>query len=299
MDFRSEALAELARDAALERSDFLVRAGEQLERFMNANGNRIESLGGLVLIDGEDEYLAVAPDGTFRSRSRIFDDATGEWTSETEVIESAPELVELYNPADVYAAFAEAAEDAGAEEDENEEGAEGAERAPDAEDATDVEGSRRVNGEDPYAGAADRWAASARPDALDDDSDEAAARRMYDLALDYQERSQISEARLIELFQADAVELSERLGEVVITEDDDEKLVLATGARLRASVLSEESGNWEALEDPVSLVEYYDPTDVFSDLADAVAEAWPSVAPAEAGAEGEGAVEGAEDGSAR
>ena len=299
MDFRSEALAELARDAALERSDFLVRAGEQLERFMDANGNRIESLGGLVLIDSEDEYLAVAPDGTFRSRSRVFDDATGEWMSETEVIESAPELVELYNPADVYAAFAEAAEDAGSEEDENEGGAERAERTPDAEDATDVEGSRRVNGEDPYAGAADRWAASARPDALDDASDEAAARRMYDLALDYQERSQISEARLIELFQADAVELSERIGEVVITEDDDEKLVLATGARLRASVLSEESGNWEALEDPVSLVEYYDPTDVFSDLADAVAEAWPSVAPAEAGAEGEGAVEGAEDGSSR
>jgi len=296
MDFRSEALAELARDAALERSDFLVRAGEQLERFMDANGNRIESLGGLVLIDSEDEYLAVAPDGTFRSRSRVFDDATGEWMSETEVIESAPELVELYNPADVYAAFAEAAEDAGAEEDEDEEGADG---APAADDATDVEGSRRVNGEDPYAGAADRWAASARPDALDDASDEAAARRMYDLALDYQERSQISEARLIELFQADAVELSERIGEVVITEDDDEKLVLATGARLRASVLSEESGNWEALEDPVSLVEYYDPTDVFSDLADAVAEAWPSVAPAEAGAEGEGAVEGAEDGSSR
>jgi len=296
MDFRSEALAELARDAALERSDFLVRAGEQLERFMNANGNRIESLGGLVLIDGEDEYLAVAPDGTFRSRSRVFDDATGVWLSETEVIESAAELVELYNPADVYAAFAEAAEDAGAKEDEDEEGAE---RAPAADDATDVEGSRRVNGEDPYAGAADRWAASARPDALDDDSDEAAARRMYDLALDYQERSQISEARLIELFQADAVELSERLGEVVITEEDDEKLVLATGARLRASVLSEESGNWEALEDPVSLVEYYDPTDVFSDLADAVVEAWPSIAPAEAGAEGEAAVEGAEDGSAR
>ena len=115
MDFRSEALAELARDAALERSDFLVRAGEQLERFMGANGNRIRSLGGLVLIDGDDEYLAVAPDGTFRSRSRVFDEATGAWISETEIIESAAELVELYNPADVYAAFAEAAEDTGPE----------------------------------------------------------------------------------------------------------------------------------------------------------------------------------------
>jgi len=65
----------------------------------------------------------------------------------------------------------------------------------------------------------------------------------------------------------------------VVTEDDDERLVLATGARFRASVLSEESGKWEALEDPGSIVEYYDPTDVFSDLADAIAEAWPSVAP--------------------
>ena len=33
----------------------------------------------------------------------------GEWHSETEVIESAAELVELYNPAEVFAAFAEAA----------------------------------------------------------------------------------------------------------------------------------------------------------------------------------------------
>ena len=47
MDFRNEALAELARDAALERSDFLVRAGEQLERFIGANRERIRALGGI------------------------------------------------------------------------------------------------------------------------------------------------------------------------------------------------------------------------------------------------------------
>ena len=56
-------------------------------------------------------------------------------------------------------------------------------------------------------------------------------------------------------------------------------------------MLSEESGNWEALEEPTQLVEYYDPTDVFSDLADAIAEAWPGVAPAgsdDSGADGSG-----------
>ena len=288
MDFRSEALAELARDASLERSDFLVRAGEQLERFMKANDGRIRSLGGLVLLDSDDEYLAVAPDGTFRSRSRVYDEDTGDWVSETEVIEAAAELAEIYNPADIFAAFAEAAENAEAAggDDEAEEG-----------DGLTI----RVNGEDPYAGAADRWAAVqpgdvAEPDE-DDGTDEAAARRLYDLALDFQERSQVTEGRLLSQFEEAAAELSARLGEIVITEDDDERLVLATGAKLRASVLSEESGSWEALEEPSQLVEYYDPTDVFSDLADAIAEAWPGVAPAAEGAEVSEGADSAEGGS--
>ena len=43
----------------------------------------------MVLIDEDPDYLSVAPDLTFRSRTRFVDDLTGEWTSETEVIESA------------------------------------------------------------------------------------------------------------------------------------------------------------------------------------------------------------------
>ena len=74
------------------------------------NGSRC--VGGLTLIDEEPDYLSIAPDLTFRSRSRYQDDVTGEWVSETEVIETASELVELYNPADIYAAFAEAAREA-------------------------------------------------------------------------------------------------------------------------------------------------------------------------------------------
>src|SRR5215212_5267630 len=112
MDARHNALmAEMARDAGIERSDFLVRAGEQLERFISANRARIRELGGLVLIDDDPDYLAVALDGTFRSRARVFDDATNEWVTETEVIETAAELVELYNPADILQAFAEATEE--------------------------------------------------------------------------------------------------------------------------------------------------------------------------------------------
>jgi len=106
---RTDLLGELARDAALERSDFLVRSAEQLQGFLEANAARIKEIGGMTLIDDDPDYLSVAPDLSFRSRTRFQDEATDEWVSETEVIESAAELVELYNPADIYAAFAEAA----------------------------------------------------------------------------------------------------------------------------------------------------------------------------------------------
>lgn len=293
MDFRNEALAELARDAALERSDFLVRAGEQLERFIGANRERIRALGGLVLLETDDDYLAVAPDGTFRSRSRVFDEATGSWVSETEVIESAAELVELYNPADVYAAFAEAAEEADASEDEEEDAGEIAGEAVDES----AERPGGLNGEDPYAGAADRWAAGHPADEAEAGEDP--VRDLYDLALDYQEKSQQLEAGLLEEFGSEAAGLSALVGEIVITEDDDERLVLDAGARFRAAVLAEETGRWEELRDAASIVEYYDPTDVFSDLADAIAEAHPDVAPPIDGSGGEGgqARAGTEDGA--
>src|SRR5918993_4821993 len=112
MDSHNDLLGELAADAALERSDFIVQATEQLRRFLDHHKDRIAVLGGLTLIDDDPDYLSIAPDLTFRSRTRYLDDLTGEWTSETEVIESAGELIELYNPADLYTAFADAAREA-------------------------------------------------------------------------------------------------------------------------------------------------------------------------------------------
>src|SRR5947209_14603637 len=109
---RNDLLGELAADAALERSDFLVRATDQMHRFLEANGDRLRELGGLTLIDDDPDYLSIAPDSTFRVRSRFEDPVTNEWVSETEVVESAAELVELYNPAEIFASFAEAAREA-------------------------------------------------------------------------------------------------------------------------------------------------------------------------------------------
>jgi hypothetical protein len=285
MDSHNDLLGELAADAALERSDFIVQSTEQLRRFLDHHKDRIAVLGGLTLIDDEPDYLSIAPDLTFRSRSRYLDDITGEWVSETEVIESASELIELYNPADIYAAFAEAAREAA-----------GLPAEPTAEgdllDTAGIAPDEAVSqGEDPYAAAADSWAAG-QPISLSEDDDESAARRLYDLALEFQERSQRSEARLLDEFEGASSGLVSVIGDLIIVDDDDERLSLTVNG-FRAEVIPEDSEEeWRPLSGSEQLVEFYDPTDVFGDLADALAEAFPAVAPelsgeAAAGASGD------------
>jgi hypothetical protein len=275
MDARIEArrtavLAEIARDASLERSDFLVRAGEQLDRFMAANAGRIRELGGLTLIDDDPDYLAIAPDGTFRSRARVFDEAKNDWVSETEVIETAAELVEIYNPADILQAFMDAREgEAWAGEASDEPG------GSDGESQADDDGET-APAPDPYAGAADSWAAG-QPDVPEVHDEAGAAAALYDLALDFQERSQRAEAGLLEQFENAASGLLGRLATLVIVQDEDEQLSLGVGG-FRGRVIPEGETGWEDLTGPDSIVRYYDPTDVFGDLAEAIAEAYPEAA---------------------
>jgi hypothetical protein len=269
---RNDLLGEIAADAALERSDFLVQATEQLRRFLDANKDRVAEIGGLTLIDDDPDYLSIAPDLTFRSRTRFVDELSGEWTSETEVLESPSELVELYNPADVYAAFADAARaSAGLGEEPT--------ATPDLLETAGIGIDESIStGPDPYAAAADDWAAT-QPMPLDADDDELAAQRLYDLALEFQERSQRSESRLLEQFEDAASLLAGRIGDLVINDDEDERLTLTAAGEFRAEVLTEEENEWRPLGSADELVEYYDPTDVFGDLADALAEAYPSIAP--------------------
>ena len=239
----NDLLGELAADAALERSDFLIQATEQFRRFLGANGDRIKSLGGMTLIDEEPDYLSIAPDLTFRSRSRYLDDDTGEWVSETEVIESAAELVELYNPADLFQAFAESAREAAGL------GRADRGRRPDGNGRDRARRDGRDQGADAYAGAADAWAAGRLDPEADDE--ESAARRLYDLALTFQERSQVSEARLIDQFEEAATRLTGLLGDLIIVDDDDERLTLEASGGFRAEVIPEDAeGAWRTLSTP-------------------------------------------------
>ena len=260
---RNALLADMARDAEFERTDFLARAGEQLDRFMNAHQARIRDLGGIVLIDEDPDYLAVSPDGTFRSRSRVYDEARGEWITETEVIEKAAELVELYNPADILQAFAEAqAEDAGIDDGAG---------TPDG----DADAAPRAE-EDAYAGAADQWAAG-QPEVAEAHDEQSAAMALYELALDFQDRSQRTESGLIEQFENAASTLLGMVGTLVIVDDDDEHLALGAGG-FRGRVIPEGATTWQDVSSPDQIVRYYDPTDIFGDLAEALADAYPAVA---------------------
>jgi hypothetical protein len=261
---RNALLADMARDAELERSDFLARSGEQLDRFMAAHSNRIRQLGGIVLIDDDPEYLAVAPDGTFRSRSRVFDETRGDWISETEIIETAAELVEIYNPADILQAFAEAeAEDVGLDELQGE-----PEVVADGDLGGVVDGGL-------YAEAADQWAAG-QPEVREARDEQGAALALYELALDFQDRSQRTEAGLIEQFENAAGGLLGLVGTLVIVDDDDEHLSLEAGG-FRGRVIPEGETGWTDISSPDQIVRFYDPTDVFGDLAEAIVDTYPSV----------------------
>ena len=268
---RNALLADLARDAEIERTEFLARAGEQLDRFMSSHGGRIRQLGGLVLIDDDPDYLAVTAEGTFRSRSRVYDEGRGEWIVETETIETAAELVELYNPADILQAFADAqAEDIGVD------GGDGAGLEDDA-------GGERKSVDDAYAAAADQWAAG-QPEVAQAHDEASAALALYELALDFQDRSQRTEGGLIEQFENAAGIVLGMIPTVVIVDDDDEHLSLEVGG-FRGRVIPEGATSWQDISSPDQIVRYYDPTDIFGDLAEALSDAYPAVA-GEAEAEG-------------
>ena len=281
-DTRAGKLGEIATEAGIERASFLTDAASQFLRFLDENADRIRDLDGLVLIDDDPDYLAITGDGTFRSRTRYQDDS-GKWVSEDETIESGAELIEIYNPADIYAAFSDAARaEAGLPD-----------QPTAAEDLLETAGIASEVGVEQAADDDDQV------DVMGIPSDkEAAARMLYDLALTFQEKSQRTEASLLDDFQDASEGLAEVLGSTKIVDDEDERLWYRPDGTFEGEVIpagdddDEEEGasepNWQTLTTPRDLVQFYDPTDLFGDLAEALAEEHPSVAPElEAGNEAE------------
>jgi hypothetical protein len=283
---RASILEDLASDAARRRDEFLSDAGRKFVRFLDANKYQLKELGGLVLIDDEPDYLFVSEEGTFRSRTRYQAD-DGEWVSETEDIENAEELVEIFNPADLYAAFidaaeAETSEPAESEDEEADEVDGAADEADDAEEVVAEPQPLEMIDDDAAEPSLYGWLDVA-PLAPKDQAD--AARLMYDLALTFQEGSQFEQARLIEDFQTAAAPAAELLGDSKFVDDEDERLWLRTSGAIEGEVVptrdDEDEGEveWQPLSTADDMVQFYDPTDLFGDLAEAIADSHPEVAP--------------------
>ena len=71
----------------------------------------------------------------------------------------------------------------------------------------------------------------------------------------------------------------------MMLDDDDERLWFKRSGRFEAEVVperdedDEDEGQWVALlESPDEMVQFYDPTDLFGDLAETLAEQYPEVA---------------------
>jgi hypothetical protein len=100
---------------------------------------------------------------------------------------------------------------------------------------------------------------------------------LYDLALEFSERAQRAEAALLAAFSAEAAALMAQTGPITVDDDDDEQLELRADGVFAGAVLDSDSGDWVAIGTPEDIVRYYDPTDVFLDLAEAIADRFPGV----------------------
>ena len=277
MDSHMDLLGELASDAALERQDFIFQATEQLRKFLDHHRERIARPRRPDADRRGARLPSIAPDLSFRSRSRYHDETTGEWVSETEVIESAAELIELYNPADIFAAFADAAREAAGLRP----------RPPPRARSSRQPGSRReetvVFGEDPTLRG--RRLVGSRPAGL-----ARGGRRGVGGPATVRPRPRVSGAKPAERGPAPRGIRGRRGRLVRDPRRPDHRRRRRRAAHpdgdrcFRAEVIPEDAaGRVADARDADELVEFYDPTDVFGDLADAIAEGFPSVAPELAG----------------
>ena len=268
---RIQALRELSNEAELERKDFVWEATEQLRRFLQAQRERLLEIGPLKLVDDEQDYLVYHPaDQTWTTRLTYQDPADKEWYDEEQVLESVSEIVELYNPADIYAWLVEAAQDPVAhlvpadrlaEEDA---AAEGAHEPPEA----DTEGD---------------WQSQ-----LPERQQEAlAAQRLWQLADTFRQQMQAQEKQTLWEFSANAEDVLARTGDLVLVDEEEDVLVLRSDGRFETSLdLSDAPGRGPdvtarraglSVADARTIADYYDPADILQWVTDALSQRYPAL----------------------
>jgi hypothetical protein len=262
---RLVALRELAAEAELERRDFLYEATEQLRRFLEQNRDRLREIGPIKLVDNEQDYLLYHPvDETWTTRLTYQDPADHEWYDEEQLVDTIIELVELYNPADIFAWLLEASRD-----------------APGHLVAAD-ELAREEEVVDPPS--ADDWQAELPPP----QQETLAAQRLWQLADAYRAQLGTAQAQLLREFTSNAEEVLRRTGDLPLLDEPEDMLVLRADGRFETSLdLSDRPdevvGSVDARRAGLTVTEaktiaaFYDPADVLHWVTEALTERYPAV----------------------
>jgi hypothetical protein len=263
---RLTAMRQLASEAEMERRDFIYESTEQLRRFLDTNRERLAEIGPIKLVDDETDYLLYHPvDGTWTTRLTYQDPADNEWYDEEQLVEAVSEVVELYNPADIYAWIMEAA-------------ANPADHLVPADELADAEAVETV--EEPEGD----WQATLPPT----QQETIAAQRLWQLADAYRGQISTQQRQLLREFSANAEEVLARTGPLNLLDDADDVLVLRADGQFETSLdisdlpagaidLGETARPGLSVVDARTLAEYYDPADVLQWVTDALTERFPHV----------------------
>ena len=262
---RLVALRELAAEAELERRDFLYEATEQLRRFLDQNRDRFREIGPIKLVDNEQDYLLYHPvDETWTTRLTYQDPADNEWYDQEQLVDTISELVELYNPADVFAWLIEAARDAPAHL---------------------VAADELAHEEELVEGpASDDWQAELPTS----QQETLAAQRLWQLADAYRTQLGTAQAQLLREFTSNAEEVLRRTGDLPLLDEPEDVLILRADGRFETSldltdrpedvVASAEARRAGLMvTEAKTIAAFYDPADVLHWVTEALAERYPAV----------------------
>lgn len=261
---RLVALRELAAEAELERRDFLYEATEQLRRFLDQNKDRLREVGPIKLVDNEQDYLLYHPiDETWTTRLTYQDPADNEWYDQEQLVDTVSEVIELYNPADIFAWLGEASRDAPAHL---------------------VSADELVREEELVEASPDDWQADLPPD----QQETLAAQRLWQLADAYRAQLATAQSQILREFAANAEEVLRRTGDLILLDEPEDTLILRADGRFETSldlsdrpreVLTGVAPRREGLSvtEGKTIAGFYDPADVLHWVTEALAERYPAV----------------------
>jgi hypothetical protein len=222
-------------------------------------------VGPIKLVDDDQDYLLYHPvDETWTTRLTYQDPADNEWYDEEQVIDAFSEIVELYNPADIFAWFGEASRDPMSH----------------LLAADELAAQEEV----PAEATEEDWQSGLPVD----QQETIAAQRLWQLADAYRGQIGDQQKQILREFASNAEEVLGRTGDLQLLEEVDDVLLLRADGRFETSLDLADLPDGSALNvaphrpgltvtDARVIAEFYDPSDVLQWVTDALTERYPAV----------------------